>query len=494
MDQLSERHYRIAIVGAGFSGIGLAIQIRRAGIDDFVILERSAGVGGVWRANTYPGCQCDVPSHLYSFSFAPKHDWSRYFAPQAEIWAYLEDCTNRFGVRPHLRSHTTVHEARWDDVEQLWRVETSAGSITADVLVAAVGGLSEPSVPSIPGLERFEGVMFHSADWRHDHDLTGEAVAVVGTGASAIQFVPEIQPVVGRLTIFQRTPSWVVPRFDAPIGRRARERYRRHPWLQRLVRRAIYWSRELLVPGFARTGGPLRVTALLARRHLRRQVPDERLRAMLTPEYSVGCKRILLSDTWYPAIQQPNVEVVSTPIAEVRSRSIVTTDGAEYLADTIVLGTGFRVTTHPAFDVIRDGGGRSLGEVWREAGMAAYKGTAVAGFPNLFIMTGPNTGLGHTSMIFMMESQFAYVVDAVRRLESAAADPLPEAQRAYNDRLQAALAKTVWNTGGCASWYLDAHGRNTTLWPGYTWQFRLATRRFDIANYRVVPRRGSPVT
>jgi cation diffusion facilitator CzcD-associated flavoprotein CzcO len=484
-------HHRVAVIGAGFAGIGIAATLTRAGYDDVVVLERASTVGGTWRDNTYPGCQCDVPSHLYSFSFAPNPEWSRLFPLQSEIWQYLEDCADRFDVRRLMRFGVEVLDARWDDAARLWRIATSEGDLTADVLVSGVGALSAPSVPDLPGLGAFEGTVFHSARWRHDHDLTGERVAVVGTGASAIQFVPAIQPKVGRLFVFQRTPPWVVRRPDRPIDEKERERFRRHPARQRASRLAIYWGRELLVVAFAKFPPAMRVLERFARAHMRRQVPDPDLRRRLTPGYSLGCKRILPSNEWYPALQKPNVELVTDPIAEIRPRSIVTASGAEREVDTIELGTGFRVTTHPAFETIRGREGLSLAEVWRRDGMAAYKGTTVAGFPNLFVMTGPNTGLGHSSVVFMLESQFAYLLDALRTIDAhgvASVEPTPEAQAAYNAKVQAKLAGTVWNTGGCSSWYLDSRGRNTTLWPGFTWQFRLATRRFDPEAYRMISR------
>ena len=484
-------HHRVAVIGAGFAGIGVATTLMRAGYDDVVLLERASTVGGTWRDNTYPGCQCDVPSSLYSYSFAPKRDWTRAFGLQAEIWDYLEECADRFGVRPKVRFDTDVLGAQWDEAAARWRVETSTSDLTAEILVAGVGALSAPSVPDLPGLDAFEGTVFHSARWRHDHSLAGERVAVVGTGASAIQFVPAIQPLVERLTVFQRTAPWVTRHTDRPLGRRARERLRRFPFLQTAARLGVYWGRELLVIPFARQPRLMRALEWQAKRHRERQVRDPELLAKVTPTFALGCKRVLPSNRWYPALQRPNVELVTERIAEIRPRSIVTADGAEREVDTIILGTGFRVTTHPAFDLIRDAAGVSLGERWRREGMAAYKGTTVSGYPNLFLMTGPNTGLGHSSVVFMLESQFAYVVDALRTMDArgvAAVDPLPEAQAAYNARLQAKLAGTVWNTGGCSSWYLDASGRNTTLWPGFTWQFRLATRRFDPSAYRLVAR------
>lgn len=486
-------HHRIAIVGAGFAGIGMAATLERAGHRDYVVLERAGAVGGTWRDNTYPGCQCDVPSHLYCYSFAPKGNWSRSFGLQAEIWQYLEDCVDRFGVRPKIRFDTDVRDARWDDGARLWRLDTSAGEITAEALVFGVGALSAPNVPDLPGLDTFEGTVFHTARWRHDHDLTGERVAAIGTGASTIQYVPMIQPKVGALTIFQRTPPWVTPHRDRRY--RPRSLFRRLPSLQRAARLGIYWGREMLVLAFVKQPALMRVLERLALSHMKKQVADPELRKRVTPSYALGCKRILPSNRWYPALQRPNVELVTDAIAEIRPHSIVTADGREREVDTIVLGTGFKVTTHPAFDLIHGRDGRSLGDHWREDGMTAYKGTTIAGYPNLFVMTGPNTGLGHSSMVFMMESQFAYVLDAIRTLDrrgATAVEPLPEAQAAFNADLQARLGRTVWNTGGCASWYLDASGCNRTLWPGFTWQFRLATRKFDASAYRVIERAPTP--
>lgn len=491
-------HHRVVIVGAGFAGLAMAVRLEQAGIDDFVVLERGDDVGGTWRDNTYPGAACDVQSHLYSFSFAPNPLWSRSYSPQAEILDYLRDVARRFGIVPHLRLSTAVTGLHWVDDADVWRVDAPAapgGGYTANVVVSGMGALSEPRLPDIPGIDRFAGTMFHSARWDHGHDLAGERVAVIGTGASAIQFVPEIQPVVGRLSVFQRTPPWIIPRTDRPIGRRVQRLFRAVPAAQQAIRAGIYWGRELFAFGFA---DPRRMAVVerLARHLLDRQVADPVLRRRLTPDYTIGCKRILISNDWYPAITRQGVEVVTDGIAEVRPHSIVTTDGIERPVDTIICGTGFHVTDFPAADRMFGPGGASLGEVWRRTGsMEAYKGTAVAGFPNLFLLVGPNTGLGHTSMVFMIESQVAYVLDALRHMDGAAATTLevrPEAQDRWNAGVQRRLAGTVWNRGGCRSWYLDANGRNTSLWPGYTWTFRRATRRFDPWAWRMGQRRPRP--
>ncbi|MFP3902554.1 MAG: flavin-containing monooxygenase, partial [Acidimicrobiia bacterium] len=381
-----------------------------------------------------------------------------------------------------------VESIHWDGDANVWRVVTSRGALTAQVVVAGFGPLSVPSLPDIPGIGRFEGTLFHSAEWNHDHDLTGETVAVFGTGASSIQFVPEIQPRVGRLHVFQRTPPWVIPRTDRALHPLENRLFRRFPGLQRAIRAAIYWGRELYAFGF-NDHRRMKLVERAALAHLHRQIDDPELRERLTPDYTIGCKRILISNDWYPTLVQPNVDLVTSPITEVRPHAVVTADGTERPVDTIICGTGFHVTDFPAGRRIVRGDGRSLAQVWDEAGgMEAYKGTTVAGFPNLFLMIGPNTGLGHTSMVLMMESQFAYVLDALRHMARTGAttvDVRPDVQARYNRRLQRRLADTVWNAGGCRSWYLDPRGRNTAVWPGYTWHFRRITRAFDPEAYDV---------
>jgi cation diffusion facilitator CzcD-associated flavoprotein CzcO len=478
----------VAIIGAGFGGLGAAIRLARAGGTDFLVFDKADDVGGTWQANTYPGCACDVPSHLYSFSFARNPDWSDTFSGQPEIWDYLRRCVDRFGIRPHLRLGHTVHAAAWDEAAQRWRIETSQGAFTARVLISATGPLSEPSIPDIRGLDSFQGTVFHSARWPVGHDLTGRRVAVVGTGASAIQFIPEIAPTVTALTVFQRTPPWVMPRRARPISRLERGVYRTVPGAQRLARTAIYWGREALAVGFLhpRLG---RAAQAMAARHLRRRVPDPALRAKLTPAYAMGCKRVLLSNDYYPALARDNVDVVVEPIREVRPHGIVTADGVEHGVDTIILGTGFHATDPPIARHIRGRDGRTLADAWTPT-MRAYLGTAVAGFPNLFLLLGPNTGLGHTSVVLMIESQLTHIVAALRHLRRTgrvAIEPAPEAERRYAERIDAKMATTVWSVGGCRSWYLDANGHNSTLWPGFATAFRLRLRRFRPADYRPSP-------
>ena len=477
-------HFRVAVIGSGFGGLGAAIRLKQEGCDDFVIFERAAEVGGVWRDNTYPGCACDVESNLYSFSFAPNPRWSHSFSRQPEIWDYLRHCAEDFGLLPHLRFEHEVREAAWDDARRLWRLETSRGTFTASVLVAAAGSLSEPSIPPLKGLADFAGRVFHSARWDHEYDLRGKRVAVVGTGASAVQFVPEIQPVVERLSVFQRTPPWVVPRRGRAFTDGEREWFRRFPATQRVRRAGVYALRELFGYGFRRPWG-MWYMGWVARRHLARSVPDPRLRARLTPDYTIGCKRILISNDYLPALTRGNVELVTDAITEFTARGVVTADGRERAADAVIFGTGFRVSDLPFAAHVRGRDGRSLAEVW-DGSPRAHVGTTVAGFPNLFLLQGPNTGLGHTSVIYMMEAQIEHIVSAVRYMQRrgvSAMEPRPEAQAAFVADVDRMMRGTVWDAGGCRSWYMDATGRNAAIWPRPTWAFRRRVARLDPAEY-----------
>jgi cation diffusion facilitator CzcD-associated flavoprotein CzcO len=484
----------IVIVGAGFAGLGAAIALKRAGRHDFVVLERGDDVGGTWRDNDYPGCRCDVPSHLYSFSFAPNPDWSASFSAQPEIQAYLQRTAREFGVLPHVRLRTELLDAQWYADEGRWHVVTNDGDYRARILVLGNGALSDPSVPDLPGLDSFAGTTFHSAAWRWDHDLRGRRVAVVGTGASAIQFIPHVQREAAHLTVVQRTPPWVMPRRDRPIRAIERWLYRRFPFLQRLTRAGIYTGRELIVVPFTMAPRILRIGERNALRFLAKQVSDPALRAKLTPHYRLGCKRVLLANDYYPALTQPNVDVVTDPIVEVLPHAVVTADAtggrSEQAVDTIIFGTGFHVTDPPIATRVRGAGGRTLAEHWAN-GVSAHRGLAVAGFPNLFFLVGPNTGLGHNSIVLMIEAQLRYLIDLLDQMDSrgiAALAPRADAQDAYNERIQRALAGTVWNTGGCASWYLDANGRNTTLWPTFTFIFHRQMWRCDLSEYDVAHR------
>jgi cation diffusion facilitator CzcD-associated flavoprotein CzcO len=490
----SRTRVRVAIIGSGFGGLGTAIQLKRRGMNDFVVLERAGDVGGVWRDNSYPGAACDVPSHLYSFSFAPNPAWSHSYSSQPEIWAYLQRCARDFGVLPHIRFHHEVREAAWDDAGMCWRIETAQGGYDADILVAAAGALSEPAIPQLPGLDSFQGAMFHSARWNHDIDMAGRRVAAVGTGASAIQFVPAIQPLVERLYVFQRTPPWILPRLDRPFTEREHWWFRHVPLAQRLARLRVYLLLEMNGVGF-RHPRFMATAERIARRHLEESVPDPVLRARLTPNYTIGCKRVLVSDDYLPALTQPNVEVIPSAVTRVCPHGVVGEDGVEREVDVIIFGTGFQVTNYPFGRHIRGRDGRSLAERWRGSPQA-YLGTTVAGYPNLFILQGPNTGLGHTSVIYMIEAQIAHIVNAIRYMDRhgvAGIEPRPEVQTAFVAEVDRRMQSTVWMAGGCRSWYLDATGRNATLWPGSTLQFWRRAARFAPSAYQMLARQVQDV-
>jgi cation diffusion facilitator CzcD-associated flavoprotein CzcO len=478
--------FDVAIVGSGFSGLGTAIKLKEEGRRSFVVLERGDEVGGTWHWNTYPGCGCDVPSHLYSFSFAPNPEWSQTYSLQPEIRDYLRDCADRFGIRPHVRTGHEVTAAEWDDDQRLWSVTTSQGVVAARVLVSGMGPLTEPRIPDIPGLDSFEGETFHSARWNHDYDLKGKRVASIGTGASAIQYVPAIQPDVEQIHVFQRTPPWVFPHSNRAIRSWEKRLYRTFPALQRIVRGTVYAMREVAVVGFVKNPKMMGVAERMARAHMRRQISDPELLEKVTPGYTIGCKRILPSNRWYPALSQPNVELVTSGVKEVRAHSVIGEDGVEREVDAIVFGTGFEVTDMPASKALRGRGGKLLHDLWKGS-PKAHLGCTIDGFPNLFLLLGPNTGLGHSSMVYMIESQIAYLMDALRTMDAEGADTVevrPEAATAFNDAIDRQMQGTVWNTG-CASWYLDDSGRNATLWPDWTWRFRQRTARFDAGHYRL---------
>lgn len=481
------------IIGAGFGGIAAAIKLRDAGFRDVVVLEKGPDVGGCWRENTYPGCACDVPSHLYSYSFAPNPDWTRQYAPQAEIEQYVRDTVDAYNVRRDIRFGVQASGAAWDDTVQGWRLETSDGPLLARVMISAAGPLHQPLIPDIPGLADFPGTVFHSAGWDHGHDLTGERVAVIGSGASAIQFVPEIAPKVGRLELFQRTPPWLLPRVDFQIPRWARWAHRRIPGLRRAHRLAIFSVAETL--GFAqrhpRFIAPLRAAAT---KHLHAQVKDPALRERLTPDYAPGCKRILFANTWYPALQRDNVDVISSGVAEVRGNTVIASDGTEREVDTIILATGFHVTDPPTATAVRGPDGRSMADTWGGSPQA-YLGTTVAGFPNLFLLVGPNSALGHSSIIFVIEQQVHYAVEAMKHMRFHALGRIEvdrAVQEQYLARVDERLKDAVWATGGCGSYYLDATGRTSTIWPWSLPRMQHMLRRFDAEHYRV--ERRVPVT
>lgn len=480
-------HYRVAIIGTGFAGIGMAARLKRAGLKDLVLLERANNLGGTWRDNTYPGATCDVPSNLYSLSFAPNPDWSRSFSGQPEIWDYLRRVAEDEDIVQHVKFDHDVEAARWDPEGNRWWLHTPHGIVTAQFLVSGCGALADPSIPDIPGLEKFEGSMFHSANWDHEHDLNGRNVAVVGTGASAIQFVPQIQPQVGHLHLFQRTPAWVIPRTDRNISSVESWLYRNVPVTQQIARKGVYWMRENYIFGFVHSPKLMKGVAALSKAHMKRAVKDPELRAKLTPNYLPGCKRILLANDYYPSLDQPNVSVITDGVSEVREKSVVSADGTEREVDTIIFGTGFHVTDLPIAQRIYDAEGVALSERWGD-NMQAHRGTTVKGYPNLFLLAGPNTGPGHTSQVFLIEAQINYAMAALRYACHNGIDqiaPREEAQDAYTRRVQHKMKGTVWLTGGCDSWYLNSEGRNVTLWPGFSWEFALQNRKFDAGNYHL---------
>lgn len=480
----------VLIVGAGFSGIGMAIRLRQEGRRDFVVCDKAAGVGGTWWANRYPGAACDVPSHLYSFSFAPKSDWSHRFSGQPEIRDYLIDCAHRHGLQPHLRLNTEIVRLKWLEERLHWEATTADGALLrARTVVMATGALSRPDEqPDIPGLSRFGGRMFHSQRWDERERFDGQRVGVIGTGASAVQFVPHLQRQAQQLTIFQRHPPWILPKPDRRFAGFEKSLLRWLPGWRLLARLALYLTAEARVLGFAFEPRLMLFHRMLALWWLRRQVADPAVRRVLTPDYKIGCKRILLSNDYYPAVAAENVRLVDASIVEIDRDGVRTADGAHHRLDTLGLGTGFKASAPFPQGLIFGAEGRDLMDVWRD-GPQAYKGTTVSGFPNLFMLMGPNTGLGHSSMIYMIESQIAYAMDALRTMHAEGLRRIevrPDRQDAYNDRLQTRMRRSVWHIGGCSSWYRHpVSGRNVVVWPGFTWAFRRQTRRFDRNAYHL---------
>ncbi len=479
----------VLIVGAGFSGLGMAINLLEAGTTSFLIIEKADDIGGTWYVNQYPGCACDIPSHLYSFSFDRNPEWSRMYARREEIQDYLKSCVERYGLASYIRVNTAMRSAVWDGSAALWRVTTAAGAeFQARVLVSAVGALHVPLYPKIKGMEKFAGPAFHSTDWDASVQLEGKRVAVVGTGASAIQFVPEIAPAAEKLYVFQRTPPWIVPKGDFAIPERWRKRFRKVPPLGWLFRKALFLRYDLRVFSFLKKGWLRKRAEEMARRHIQAQVPDPSLRARLTPSYEFGCKRVLISNDYYPALQRSNVELVTDGIAEVREHSIVTQDGKEREVDVLIYGTGFRAS-EPLHDVrIVGRDGVDLAQAWRER-ISAFLGVTVSGFPNFFMLLGPNTGLGHNSVVLMSEAQVGYVMDCLqlmRRRGNHVIEVKPDIQKRFVEEVRQRLAGTVWQSGGCVSWYQDATtGENPTVWPGSVVAYMRRTRSVSAADYEL---------
>jgi cation diffusion facilitator CzcD-associated flavoprotein CzcO len=477
----------VAVVGGGFGGVGAAAMLKRAGYEDVTVFERGERVGGVWHHNTYPGAACDIPSHLYEFSFAPNPRWSRRYAPQAEIQAYLEEIASRYGVRDRIRTSTEVLSARWDESRDTWVLETTAGTHEANVLVTACGQLSVPTVPPIPGLDSFAGPAFHTARWRHDVDLTGKRVAVIGTGCSAIQVVPAIQPIVDQVDVYQRSPGWTFPKMDFPYSERSQRLFERFPILQRLDRAAIFYFQELAAAGMTKHRWLLPAFRAISRRRINQAITDPELRRKVTPTDEIGCKRIMLTDEWYPALTKPNVELMADRIAEVTAAGIRTQDGGERPADVLVLATGFATHGFVAPMEIAGAGGRRLSEAWADV-PRAYLGLSVPDFPNMFLLYGPNTNGGSGSVVNTIESGVNHVIAALRELDRAEARRI-EVSRAAAERfdreLRAALAGTVWHSG-CTNWYVDENGHDPNQWPWLWTTYRRRTERLEPDTYELV--------
>jgi cation diffusion facilitator CzcD-associated flavoprotein CzcO len=475
------------IIGAGFSGLGMAICLKQdAPQRQFMLFEKSAGVGGTWRENTYPGVACDVPSHLYSFSFDQKPDWSRMYAPGPEIWAYLEACADKHGVRPHLRFNMAVTGLTWEEAHGFWRVRLSTGeNVTARSVVCGAGGLHVPAFPDAPGRERFAGPAMHTAQWRDDVDFAGKTVAVVGTGASAIQVVPEVAKTAAKVLVFQRTPPWILPKMDRPISGWERRLFAAFPPAQEAFRRFIYVMMELRALNFvkARPRGGLAERWALA--HIAAQIKDPALRAKVTPDYVIGCKRILISNDYYPALAQPHVRLITEAVSEIAPEGLRTASGL-HQADVIIWATGFKPFEVLTGIAVQGLNGRMLQDEWTARGPGTYLGITTEGFPNLFFLMGPNTGLGHNSMIYMIESQIAHVMAGLSAIENSAGvlEVRAEAQSAFGEEIAAQLKQSVWGSG-CKSWYVTPDGRNFTTWPGFTFDYRRRAKQLDFERYRL---------
>ena len=489
MTQPSERERpSILIIGAGFGGLGMAIKLTLAGYTNLTLLEKANRVGGTWRDNTYPGAACDVQSHFYSYSFEPKHDWSRKFGLQREILGYMEHCVVKYRLADHIRLNSEVQNAAFDDSNNQWTLTLATGErLTASVLITATGQLNQPAWPKLDGLERFKGKMFHSARWDHDYDLTGKRVAVIGTGASAIQFVPEIAPRVKQLDLFQRSAAWVLPKPDRPFKPWEQALFQKIPVWDRIYRYLIYWKNESRALAFTKFSGLLEFHANRVKREARKQVTDPAKLKRILPDYQIGCKRILISNDWYPSINRPNVNLVTDPIDHIDETGVVTQGGHHHPVDAIICGTGFRASEFLSPMRIAGRRGKTLNNAWQN-GAAAFKGITVSGFPNLFMLYGPNTNLAHNSILYMLESQFRYVLDcldALGKYPGSAMDVRQDRQDRFTHVVQEGLEHSVWNSG-CSSWYLDANGRNTVNWPGFTFTYRFATRRVDTADYQFI--------
>ncbi len=488
-ERMAPDDFPVAIVGAGFAGLGMAIQLKKAGLHSFTIFEAADDVGGTWRDNTYPGCACDVPSHMYSFSFAKSSSWSRMYSGQHEIWQYLKHLVTEFGLEPHIRFNTRVVDFHFEEKAGLWHLRTERGEpFVARVVVSGTGPLNKPAFPEILGRETFAGTSFHSSEWNHDYDLTGKQVAVIGTGASAIQIVPQIAPLVGHLSLFQRTPPWIVPKLDFAFPAWIKRLFRWFPPVQWMFRVFLYWQLESRAFGFVTAPKLMKPISKLGLAHIERQIQDPELRKLVTPNYMLGCKRVLLSNEYYPALERENVSLHTKGITEILPHGVRCEDGSEVAVDAIVYSTGFRVYDFLGKMSVTGLEGRDLKETWAK-NAKTYYGMAVSGFPNLYFMVGPNTGLGHNSLVFMMEAQYHYILQCIQQIKRRKLrylDVDPDVQEKQHDALQKRMQDTIWLSGGCRSWYLNEEGKNYSLWPDYTFKYWLKTRHFKARDYRMV--------
>lgn len=482
----------VTIVGAGFAGLAVAIELKRHGIRDFVILERSDDVGGVWRDNNYPGCRCDIPSSLYSYSYAQRSDWQDHYATQPEIWRYLRDVAEKFDLDSHLRFGHNVEQCVWDVDQARWHVQTSQTALSTRVLVNATGALNEPTIPNLENLDDFSGRSFHSSQWPTDFDARKRRIAVIGTGASAVQLVPQVAEVADRVVVFQRSAPWVVPRNDHAISQWLHSARRTIPLLSSVARGVEFGRRELYSNWFGKSGRGMSLVERTALRHLERQVDDPVLRSQLTPNFRIGCKRLLLSDDWYPTLQRDNVELQCDPIVGLAAGGVQTKSGdgsiTLHQVDTVVFATGFAVNRLPFLFKVFNENGRSLAGQWARTGSSAYLGTTVHGFPNFAIMTGPNTGLAANSMLLMIEAQARYIRELAEQIiarPNVVVDVKADVQSRYQQEIDDRLEKSVWTASGCASWYQDNNGKVTALWPGTTSEFRRRTAKLAPSDYEI---------
>lgn len=469
------KHVRALIIGSGFSGIGLAIKLKERGEDSFIVLEREGDLGGSWRDNTYPGVQCDIQSHLYSYSFMPNPRWSRVYAPGPEIWAYMKECAVRGGVQDHLSFNNEVISAEWNESRGVWEVEATAGRYEADVVVAASGHLSDPKFPEIQGIESFEGEIFHSSRWDHEAVFEGKRVGVIGTGASALQIIPEVAKLAGHLTVFQRSAPYVTPREDREYTEAEKRMFERMPETAKDLRRDLFWGNEARFPQRRGIEAFIEKIKNVALGHLEKQVSDPALRAKLTPDYEIGCKRILISNAYYPTFLRDNVSLETDGIDFIQGNRVHLKTGESHELDVLIVATGFEASDLPIAYRLRGANGSLLSDHWAGGGQA-FACATVNGFPNLFVMNGPNSGLGAGSVVFIIETQIDYILGALEEMDRRSAHRIEvslEAENAFAEMIDQKAQGTVWLDGGCKSWYVDQrNGRLTTIWPDFMTHFK----------------------